>query len=131
MKRKKEIGIRLYITLLTIVATISILLSASIDKIHATEESMSDKTDIVEESIFASGNHGIDWRLTTDGVLYLGEGTMNKMEGPYGNNYPWMQTGGTIKKVVIEGNIILPEFPKLFMSMRELQTIENIHYLDT
>src|SRR5699024_7873849 len=79
----------------------------------------------------ASGNHGIDWRLTTDGVLYLGEGTMKEMEGQYGNNYPWTKTAGTIKKVIIEGNIILPEHPKLFMNMGNLHSVENIDYLDT
>lgn len=134
MKRKKVIGIPRFKMFLTSAFITSILLSASVNEAHAVTEAITGQTNLeknVEESIFASGNYGIDWRLTTDGVLYLGEGTMNKMEGPYGNNYPWMQTGGTIKKVVIEGNIILPEFPKLFRSMRELQTIENIHYLDT
>ena len=61
-----------------------------------------------EESIFSSGNYGINWRLTTDGILYLGQGTLKQMEGQYGNNYPWTQTGGAIKKIVIEGNIVLP-----------------------
>lgn len=84
-----------------------------------------------DESIFSSGNHGINWRLTTDGVLFLGQGTLKQMEGQYGNSYPWTQTGGAIKKIVIEGNIVLPDKPKLFMRMGNLQSIDNIHYLDT
>ena len=119
MKREKEIGIPRYKMFLMSVAITSILLSSGVNEVHAVTESIAGQTDteeLVEESIFASGNHGIDWRLTTDGILYLGEGTMKEMDGQYGNNYPWTQTAGTIKKVVIEGDVVLPEHPKLFMN---------------
>ena len=153
MENKKKTGYRTLLISLTIA---TILSSVSVEEVHAVTDSITGQTDVeqvisekpvteersaktinegneelVEESIFASGNHGIDWRLTTDGVLYLGEGTMKEMEGQYGNNYPWTKTAGTIKKVIIEGNIILPEHPKLFMNMGNLHSVENIDYLDT
>ncbi|WP_137599675.1 BspA family leucine-rich repeat surface protein [Enterococcus nangangensis] len=85
-----------------------------------------------EESILDQGNYGIDWRLTTDGVLYLEAGTLLSPEGPsYDLTYPWSKNISNIRKVVIEGKVVLPKTPKLFTKMTRLKTIDNIELLDT
>lgn len=85
-----------------------------------------------EESFLDSGNHGVDWRLSTDGVLYLSEGTLqDRDESSYRDSYPWSKDISKIKKVVIEGKVILPEKPRLFSEMDRLIDIKNIDLLDT
>ncbi|MHA6250749.1 BspA family leucine-rich repeat surface protein [Oceanobacillus sp. CAU 1775] len=83
------------------------------------------------EGIMAEGNHGIDWRLTEDGILYLGAGELKPREGSrYNETYPWSNYKSIIRYVVIEGEVILPDSPHLFRGFSNLIGIENFELLD-
>lgn len=83
-----------------------------------------------EETILDQGNYGIDWRLTSEGVLYLGGGSL-KEPGYLSNLYPWSKKVNKIQKVVVDGKVVLPYYPQLFYNMTNVKEIENIDLLDT
>lgn len=87
------------------------------------------ETVVTEASTIATGTLGTSkWLIDSEGTLHIGEGEA----GPY-NTYesPWKDYKETITKIVFEGNVVAKGvFHCIFLDLGNVETIENISYLD-
>ena len=86
-----------------------------VKQILGIEEAYADDTPI------AQGNHdGVDWKITSDGVLVFGqEGTTQTFSGA-STSYPWQSSSSSVLRVRFEGEVIAaPQMPRMFSYMTE------------
>lgn len=93
--------------------------------IQALEKVIIPETD----EVIASGTYGTsEWRIDSEGILHIGEGTFMDTN----DVSPWKGEASQIVKIVFEGPVeAAADSSSLFSSLFNVQTFEGIEYLDT